>query len=427
MTKYEPIKVTPEDVEQLLRQGNLPQAEMYCRMVLEQDPTDPTALYFLGWIAEKLKLREHALSYYAESRQAAPGWQLPRQRLELVEQQAPAIDVTTAQRYLLIKAWGFGFWADVYHVVGQLLVAEITNRTPIVNWGPNSLFTDGSERNAWELYFDPVSSLSVSDLENSDYDIFPEKWTPQNLHEEDLNKWQGPGSRMAALYFLNRPERAVVSDFYTPVLNLKPWIPASHPLHGLSVDELCQHLIRKHIHPKQHIIDRVDDFCRDRLRSANYVSVHVRGTDKVKEMSTLENANKQYFDTVDKLLSTRKDFGIFLLTDDQRIVSTFSERYGNAVITTDCQRGDDATGIHYRRDADRRQLGIEAMVDAYIAARGQAFIGNGFSNFSTMVGHLKEWADDDIYLFGESVHHCFNTMLHDWKLFRHVREGPQTT
>ncbi len=39
-----------------------------------------------------------------------------------------------SDRFLLIKSWGCGFWSDVDHVMGQLLVAEITNRIPVIYW-----------------------------------------------------------------------------------------------------------------------------------------------------------------------------------------------------------------------------------------------------------------------------------------------------
>lgn len=61
----------------------------------------------------------------------------------------------TDNRYLLIKSWGFGFYSDVIAVLGSLLLAEITHRTPVVHWGKNSLF--GSFEN-----FLSRSLLSVS-------------------------------------------------------------------------------------------------------------------------------------------------------------------------------------------------------------------------------------------------------------------------
>jgi protein O-GlcNAc transferase len=418
MAKCKSVKVGPEDIERLLGEGNLPQAEIYCRMVLQQDPTDAIALYFLGWIAESLKLPEYALSYYSESCKAVPEWDLPRQRLAFVKDQASSTKLLKAERYLLIKAWGFGFWADVYHVLGQLLLAEITHRVPVVHWGTNSLFGDWSDRNAFELYFEPVSSVSVSDLENRTYDFFPPKWNHANLRNEDLNKWQGPYSRMAGLYFLNRPEKVAVSDFYTGVLDLEPWIPVDNSLYGLGVDALSRHLIGKYMRPRSEILRRIEGFYTQKLASSSFISVHVRGSDKVKEMSRLEEVNRAYFEVVDRFLLKRRDPTIFLLTDDKRSLAAFVGRYGNHVITAECQRTEQPMGLHYQVSTDKCRLGVEVMVDTHLAARAQAFIGNGFSNVSTMVGHLKEWDKNDIHLFEANVHHTYNTMLHDRTLFR---------
>src|SRR5204863_5297276 len=68
------------------------------------------------------------------------------------------------ERYLLIKGWGFGFWADMAHVLGSLLLAEITDRVPLVHWGSESLFSDKSERDAFTHYFEPVSAVPLRQL-----------------------------------------------------------------------------------------------------------------------------------------------------------------------------------------------------------------------------------------------------------------------
>ncbi len=67
-------------------------------------------------------------------------------------------------RFLLIKSWGCGFWSDVDHVMGQLLAAELTNRTPVIYWGPNSLYAKSFQSNAFDLYFEPVSEYTIQDL-----------------------------------------------------------------------------------------------------------------------------------------------------------------------------------------------------------------------------------------------------------------------
>lgn len=76
-------------------------------------------------------------------------------------------------RFLLIKSWGCGFWSDVDHVMGQLLAAELTNRIPIVYWGPNSLYAGSFQSNAFELYFEPVSNYSIHDIAWAGYTYYP--------------------------------------------------------------------------------------------------------------------------------------------------------------------------------------------------------------------------------------------------------------
>ncbi len=54
------------------------------------------------------------------------------------------------------------------------------------------------------------------------------------------------------------------------------------------------------------------------------------------------------------------------------------------------------------------------MVDAYLAIRAKAFIGNGFSNPSLMVRHLRTWPEDHVKLIGPNMLHLHNVFLHRW-------------
>lgn len=410
----------------MLRKGNLPQAEILLRGHLEREPNSPKALNFLGWIAAAVNLPQFALQYFSQAVKLAPDWQIPRINLDRVSkyltkaQGQPVIDGPESERaiqdekFLLIKAWGCGFWADVSHVLGQLLVAELTGRTPIVHWGSNSLFGDGSAANAFEFYFDKFSDLGVVDLQREDFDFWPPKWNPRNLLEEEKNIWTGPFSRVAGLYLLSRTERVVVSDFYTSVIDLKAWIPSEHHLYGLSVDALWLYLVRQYLHPKKEIVDAVDSFYEKHLASHDFIAVHARGSDKALEVSNLGELNKQYKTIIDRYLTSHNCQRIFLMTDDARILAYFKETYGNKIIATDCQRTSSAEGIHYQTVSDRWQLGTEVMVDAYLAAQAKAFVGNGFSNPSLFVRYLKDWPKETVSLVGQNSYHTPNTFLHNW-------------
>ena len=114
---------------------------------------------------------------------------------------------------------------------------------PIVYWGKNSLFGDGTEVNAFEHYFESFSKLSINEFQKNTFSYWPPKWNNANLKSDDVNKWQGPYSRIAGQYLLNRPENVVISDFYSGIIDIKSWIPSNHPLFKLSINEIYYYCV----------------------------------------------------------------------------------------------------------------------------------------------------------------------------------------
>ncbi len=404
-------------VMDLLRRGNLPQAETVVRMHIAKLGASPKAMNYLGWIAAIVGLPEHAVDYFTQAARTAPTWRLPHSNVELLRRFCagqPTAVTHAPNRFLLVKAWGFGFWADVSHVIGQLLLAELTGRTPIVHWGSNSLFRDGTTANAFDAFFEPVSDATLEDLREGEFKIWPPKWSHANLLDGALNQWRGPFSRIPGLYLLGREEEIVVSDFFTSIFDLKPWIPKRSGLYGMSVDELYGHFLKKYLRPKPDITAAVEAFHAQHLAGEDYLAVHVRGSDKNLEFKALDASNQEYQRIIDQFrvrLGLRR---IFLLTDDSRLRDLFLSWYGGDVVSTDCRRTATSVGIHYQAAQDRRQLGAEVMVDAYLALRAKAFIGNGTSNPSLMVRHLKAWRKDAIRLIGPDMYNVANLFLHKW-------------
>jgi len=234
------------------------------------------------------------------------------------------------------------------------------------------------------------------------------------LTEGEINKWNGPFSRVAGLYLLSRHEKVVVSDFYSSLVDLKPWIPPDHPLYALTVDELYRYLVRRYLRPRADILAEVDHFYDTRLGSPDFIAVHARGSDKVKELLDLDAVNRHYRETIDRLLAAHDCRRIFLMTDDQRLLEYFADIYRGRITATECQRTGDATGIHYQTSSDKRRLGKEIMVDTYMAIKARAFVGNNLSNPSQMVRYLKDWPEGTVHLIGPNIHHVHHLPLHDW-------------
>jgi protein O-GlcNAc transferase len=399
-----------------LAAGNWVASEIVCRDVLDADPKNPTALGLLGVIAARAGAFDHAAACFKEVLGAQPDNEMVRKHLNTVTNTALArvrAATADAERYLVIKSWGFGFWSDVSHVVGALLLAEITDRIPVTHWGADSLFSDGSNSDAFGLYFQPVSEVTLRDIAGIDgATFFPPKWSKANLTEADVAKWYGTYSRAGAVYFLNRPETVAVSDFYIGVVDVAPWIPADHPMYGKALNEIYRYLADKYLRPHATIQTACDAFFGACLGGAPFVAIHLRGSDKMREDPNL-HATQQAL--LSGLAPIDPGWRIFLLTDDEQWRIRIKDAYGDRVITTDCQRTNSSTGVHYLPTVDGVRAGREVVIDAFLALRADRFIGNGRSNVSAMIAVMKNWAPGACNLIGRS-------QLMERNLFIHTRQ-----
>jgi len=397
--------------------GHLAAAEIACRDLLDFEPRNAAALHLLGFIAARAGAREAAIGFFESAQGIEPDNARIRENLAAARAMAEP-PVPPGKRYLLIKAWGFGFWADVAQVLGALLLAEATGRIPVIHWGTESLFSDKSERDAFTSYFEPVSPLSLDDLIRiRDASFFPPRWHGGNLAQTGIAKWEGKGSRAGAVYFLNRPESIAISDFYFGAVNVAPWLPPSHPMHGKALDEIYGYLAGKYLRPRADILAACDTFFASHLAGAPFVSVHMRGSDKTLEDPALETTQRTIRAALDQV---DPSWRIFLMTDDARCLAEMKKAYGARLVATECQRSTSDEGIHYQAK-DRVAAGREVMVDTYLALRAQRFIGNGLSNVSAMIAMMKDWAGGDCTLIGRSL--LLDRGLHLYLIPTFAQEG----
>jgi hypothetical protein len=377
--------------------GNLAAAEIACRDLLDFEPRNAAALHLLGFIAARVGARDQAIAYFQAAQEIEPD--NPSVQDNLAAARAlPAPSLAPGPRYLLIKSWGFGFWADMVQVLGSLLLAEVTGRIPVIHWGPESLFSDKSDRDAFTHYFQPVSNLTLADMAQA-ASYFPPRWHAGNLKQSDLAKWEGKGSRAGAIYFLNRPQTVAVSDFHIGVINVMPWLADSHPMHGKTLPEVYRYLIGKYLTPQSEIVQACDNFFDRHLKGAPFVAVHMRGSDKSLEDPELDATNRAMLAALD---AVDPSWRIFLLTDDAHCLARMKTAYGARIVATDCQRSATTEGLHYQLATDPLRAGREILIDTYLALRAQRFIGNGRSNVSAMIAAMKDWPPGALTLIGRS-------------------------
>ena len=380
-----------------LNAGDLAAAEIAARETLDGAPGDAASLHLLGVIAARVRAFDKAVAYFEQALAGEPGNDQIARNLAAARA-APRPEQSAVPRYLVIREWGFGFWSDVSHVLGALLLAETTGRIPVTWWGAASLFGDGENHDAFQLYFQPVSDVTLENLPAANF--FPPRWNKANLKESDTTKLNGKGRRAGALYFLNRPEIVAVSDFYIAVKNVMPWLPPDHPMRDKPLDAVYRYLAEKYLSPRANIVAACDAFFEAHLTGAPFVAVHLRGSDKMREVLDADTVNRAILS-----LTAQMDpaWRILVLTDDERCLAMAHTAFGNRVVATQCQRSSMEEGVHYLPTTDRVQAGREIMLDSYLALRADHFIGSGLSNVSAIIAVLKGWPSGPASLVGHCI------------------------
>jgi protein O-GlcNAc transferase len=382
----DPVEVLLNTARELFRRGNLPQSEIYARKCLALNPG-----------------REGVTRLMADLRK---GYGMS-DSFELSEK---ASIPDRKNRYLLIKAWGYGFWSEIHHLAGHLLLSELTRRTPVVLWGNNCLFRRGREVDSFNHFFQPLSSVSLAEVP-SDAVIFPEKWSRDNLLAENINKWEGAGSRLAAQYLFDRPETLLVSDFFSTIISIIPWISPSSKYYGLSDDALYAGILQKYLKPVPQVRERAEDFFNRHMQGRPWAGVHVRGTDKVHESANLAKIFKNTIDFVDRIIELNPSIGLFLLTDSLPVTREFQDRYGSRLLFTRSRRSASEKGVHHSGH-DGVLIGEEVLVDTLLALKCDYFVGNRESNISMGISSLRRWPRGFIFLLGEKNIRGENLFLH---------------
>src|SRR4051812_49352892 len=113
-----------------LKTNDVAGAEIAARLMLDKMPGDAAALHLLGVIAARVQAFDQAEDYFGRALAAEPG-NVQVARNLAAARAAPRPHFAAGPRYLVIREWGFGFWSDISHVLGALLLAEGTGRIPV--------------------------------------------------------------------------------------------------------------------------------------------------------------------------------------------------------------------------------------------------------------------------------------------------------
>lgn len=375
---------------------NFSAAELLSRHLIDQAPRQPEGYDLLGMVLGSLGHRQKAIDAFQKALILDPKFRPAQENIYSAAAMPDLPKLPPGPRYLVLKSWGFGFWTDVANVLAGLLLAEISQRTPVTHWGSNSRFGDDSGGDAFLHFFEPVSDVTLASLaEGDERAIFPPKWSRENLLMEDKDRWNPSIPRLGGIYYIHRPEPIAVSDHFIGVSDLLPWIPRDHAMHGMPLDEVWRYLVDKYLKPVAALRGAVEAFASQHLNGA-VQAVNVPGSEKQLESADVEQANRELHERLATLDAATR---ILLLTDDARSVEEYRARYGERLLLPSEARAAVAVGD------DRVTMGRESVVDAYLAMRCSSFLGHGGSYVSAMISVLKNWPPQACTILGA---HAFN-------------------
>lgn len=313
-------------------------------------------------------------------------------------------------RFLLIKSWGYSLWADIEHIMGQILAAELTGRTPVVHWGMESMYSASITTNAFELFFEPISAFTVNDVINPYFTYYPPVWNFSNILLEDPDKLKWQHRDIASM--MGSPANVVVSDVHYHVNSIIPYIMPGHYLYGKTPHQIYRYLYDKYLKPRPEIGKKIMQFsdANPSFRDEKpIVAAHVRGNALVNEINQLYSANNYYAPNIWQFFNRYNSRHLLLLTDSNDIVREYTKLYAfnDVLIVSDSKKIPFRGPVRQcnsnypnkrRKGAELIRDTLDILKDTYLAVQCDFFIGNGYSSLSNAVLRLKDWPETNIKL-----------------------------
>tara|TARA_B110000483_G_scaffold236754_1_gene310402 strand:- start:379 stop:1470 length:1092 start_codon:yes stop_codon:yes gene_type:complete len=292
------------------------------------------------------------------------------------------------QKSLLIPCYEAGMGSILRSLVAALLFAEITERRPFIYWNINCLYLNSNsdgQHNAFNDFFEDINSEKLNHLFRENDTVHP-----KNISLKNLNERLKDNHRSIQDLYSHDATSATLLIFptYQPTRKILESIPAGHPLHQVSEEEIAKRIANKYLKVKPDIQMRVNAFWKEHFSGNTIViTVHIRGGDKYQE-AIMPNFSR-YKKKVDVFLKAHPDAKIFLASDSNAAVNFFKKCYNQRVITSQVTRSDNQTGIHVNQP-DGLLAGTEILFDVECLSRGKHFIGFNQSNVFHWVCHLTE-------------------------------------
>lgn len=249
--------------------------------------------------------------------------------------------------FRIILAQRAGFFSNVFGVLKQIKNAEINYEIPVVFWNKKSLYYDEKYgKNAWELYFEPVSSYSLKDVRFWDHktNVIGAGWFGFELDD------------------------------------------------GKTLRETINRCWNEYIRIKSHIIEKINKFYDKEMRGRHCLGVHIRQTDRSLDKSTNIAGGgfvglAPYKECIARYLHKYGPVKILLATDSENAKKEISSSFPGKVICYDSIRSVSEISIHGGMDRGLAlspyKKGEDVLIETMLLSKCN-FLIRGTSNVSTM-------------------------------------------
>jgi hypothetical protein len=242
-----------------------------------------------------------------------------------------------------------GFFAAFFAVLAHLNWCDKHGFTPTIFWDERSAYYDAARGpNAWEYYFEPVSSLR--------YDA---------AHDTLITS-------------LCAPDFTTIKHFCKHDEEYRLFV------HGI---------IKKHIRLKPAVQEIIDSFYYEHsMDCIPTIGVHLRGTDKKTEIAIPHPL--ELIMVANKVAQTFKECQFFVATDEESLLDLARTHLHGPVISYPAQRSASGIPVHLdKKQANRSQLGSDVLVECILLSRCTALV-HSHSNVSYTATFFNPFIDD---------------------------------
>ena len=301
----------------------------------------------------------------------------------------------------------YGFGNRIYSLLMALVYSQITGRKIIVDW-TDGMYADHG-RNAFPLLFTGLESIDDHE-KYKDVSIYPKIWKGQ-IHKSitEMAQELGYGSEypdakdqlsadFADAYY--RQKALVLFDYvFRPSL-------FDHSLTAMGQNKMTsdrktlQALLTENLSTEEGLQREIDRFQEKNFKS-KMIGVHIRYTDNLLPDFTKFNKGtslERILVQLNKLISENPDAGIFVSTDNRKILTDLKNRYNNIVSLDKFYDPKDFRPIHSsNRCPDKIEMAKHALMDMHLLARCSYLVYSSKSSFAKIAVLFSKIDDSKIF------------------------------